>query len=38
VTRHPPRSKDNYNHYWALLWRGALTMNMPSAHAVLALK
>lgn len=37
VTRHPPRSKENYNHYWALLWRGALTMNMPSAHAVLAL-
>lgn len=37
VVRHPPRGKENYNHYWALLWRGTLTMNMPSAHAVLAL-
>lgn len=37
VTRHPPRGKENYNHYWAMLWRGAMTMNMPSAHAVLAL-
>ena len=37
ITRHPPRGKDNYNHYWALLWRGALTMNMAQAHSVLAL-
>lgn len=38
VTRQPPRPSTNYVHYWALLWRGALTMNMASAHAVLALK
>ncbi|OSI16510.1 hypothetical protein BWD09_07020 [Neisseria dentiae] len=37
VTRHPPRAASNYIHSWAVLWRGALTMNMPSAHAVLAL-
>ena len=37
VSRTPPRAKENYNHYWALLWRGTLTMNMASAHAVLAL-
>lgn len=37
VTRHPPRGKENYNHYWAMLWRGAMTMNMPSAHSVLCL-
>lgn len=35
--RQPPRDKTSYSHNWALLWRGALTMNMPSAHAVMAL-
>jgi len=37
VSRHPPRAASNYIHSWAILWRGALTMNMPSAHAVMAL-
>lgn len=37
-TRKPPRDKSVYAIYIAMLWRGGLTMNMPSAHAVLALK
>lgn len=38
VTRHPASSVQNpYKHYWAVLWRGGLTMNMPSAHAALCL-
>lgn len=37
VTRKPPRDKEAYTFYWALLWRGALTMNMAQAHAVFAL-
>lgn len=35
VVRKPPRDKEAYTVYWALLWRGTLTCNMPSAHAVL---
>ena len=37
ITRKPPRAYDKYEYYWAITWRGALTMNRSNAHAVLAL-
>lgn len=37
VTRKPPRAYDKYEYYWAITWRGALTMSRSNAHAVLAL-
>lgn len=37
VTRKPPRAYDRYEYYWAITWRGALTMNRGNANAVLAL-
>lgn len=37
VTRKPPRAYDRYEYYWAVTWRGALTMNRSNANAVLAL-
>lgn len=35
VTRMPPRAYDRYTHYWALTWRGAMTITRPSAMSVL---
>lgn len=35
--RKPPRAYDRYEYYWAITWRGALTMNRSNANAVLAL-
>lgn len=35
--RRPARPHDRYEHYWAITWRGALTMSQSNAHAVLAL-
>lgn len=37
VSRKPPRAYDRYEYYWAVTWRGAMTMNRANAHAVLAL-
>lgn len=37
IGRKPPRAYDRYEYYWALTWRGALTMNRSNANAVLAL-
>lgn len=37
ISRKPPRAYDRYEYYWGITWRGALTMNKASAHAVLAL-
>lgn len=37
ITRKPPRAYDRYEYYWAITWRGALTMNRSNANAVLAL-
>jgi len=37
VSRKPPRAYDRYEYYWAVTWRGAVTMNRSNAHAVLAL-
>lgn len=36
-SRTPPRDKGQYVTSWAILWRGGLSMNLPSAHAALAL-
>jgi hypothetical protein len=36
VSRKPPRAYDRYEYYWAVTWRGALTMNQGNAQAVLA--
>lgn len=36
VTRKPPRPYDRYEYYWAITWRGAITMNRSNAHAALA--
>lgn len=35
--RKPPRVYNQYVHYWAMTWKGALTMNQSNAHAVFAL-
>ena len=37
VSRKPPRAYDRYEYYWAITWRGALTLNQSNACAVLAL-
>jgi hypothetical protein len=37
VTRKPPRAYDRYEYYFALTWRGAMTMNRSNANAALAL-
>lgn len=37
ITRKPPRAYDRYEYYWAITWRGGLTMNRSNANAVLAL-
>jgi hypothetical protein len=37
VTRKPPRAYDRYEYYYALTWRGAVTLNRSNANAVLAL-
>jgi hypothetical protein len=37
VTRKPPRAYDRYEYYWAMTWRGAVTMNRSNANAALAL-
>lgn len=37
MKRKPPRPYDRYEYYWALTWRGALTMSRGNAHAVLAI-
>ena len=37
ISRKPPRAYDRYEYYWAMTWRGALTMNRSNANAVLAL-
>ena len=36
VNRTPTRPATQYIAYMAVLWRGALTMNLPSAHACLS--
>lgn len=37
VSRKPPRAYDRYEYYFAITWRGALTMNRSNANAALAL-
>ena len=37
ISRRPPRPYDRYEWYWAITWRGAVTINRSSAHAVLSL-
>lgn len=37
VSRKPPRAYDRYEYYFAITWRGALTLNRSNANAVLAL-
>lgn len=37
ITRKPPRAYDRYEYYWAMTWRGAMTMNRANANGVLAL-
>ena len=34
-TRTPPRPYDRYEYYWALTWRGALTMGRSNCHGML---
>ena len=34
ITRKPPRAYDRYEYYWAITWRGAMTMNRANANAV----
>jgi hypothetical protein len=36
VSRKPPRPYDRYEWYWAITWRGAITMNRSNAMAALA--
>jgi hypothetical protein len=36
ITRKPPRPYDRYEWYWAITWRGAVTMNRSNAQAVFA--
>lgn len=35
ISRKPPRTFDQYVYYWALTWKGALTINRGNCHAVL---
>ena len=37
ISRKPPRAYDRYEYYWALTWRGAMTLNQGNANAVLSL-
>lgn len=37
ISRKPPRAYDRYEYYWAVTWRGAVTMNRANANAVAAL-
>lgn len=37
IKRKPPRPYDRYEYYWALTWRGAMTMSRANAHAVVTL-
>lgn len=37
IARTPPRMYNKYVHYWALTWKGGLTMNRGNAHAVIGL-
>ncbi len=37
ISRKPPRAYDRYEYYWAITWRGAMTMNRANANAVAAL-
>lgn len=37
ISRKPPRAYDRYEYYWAMTWKGALTLNQSNANAVLAL-
>ncbi len=37
ISRKPPRVYDRYEHYWAMTWKGGLTMNRANANAVLSL-
>lgn len=37
ISRKPPRAYDRYEYYWAITWKGALTMNRANAHWVGAL-
>lgn len=37
VTRKPPRAYDRYELYFAITWRGAMTMNRSNSAAVLAI-
>ncbi|MDX8383554.1 MAG: phage major capsid protein [Ghiorsea sp.] len=36
VTRNPTRPHNQYVEYWAVTWKGGLTMNRANAHAVLS--
>lgn len=36
ISRKPPRPYDRYEYYWAITWRGAMTMNRSNAHSVLS--
>jgi hypothetical protein len=37
IPRKPPRAYDRYEYYWAMTWKGALTMNRSNANSVMAL-
>ena len=37
ITRNPPRAYNKYEYYWGMTWRGGMTTNRRSAHAVLAI-
>lgn len=37
IARTPPRMYNKYVHYWALTWKGGLTMSRSNAHAVIGL-
>lgn len=36
ISRKPPRPYDRYEYYWAITWRGAVTMSRGNANSVLA--
>lgn len=37
VNRKPPRAYDRYEYYWAITWRGGMTLNQGNANSALAL-
>lgn len=37
IGRTPPRMYNRYVHYWALTWKGGMTMDRSNAHAVIGL-